>query len=93
MPASQTQISAFVSATTKEQIERYTRATGVKKNHLVEEALQYHLAALRELPADVLVHPRLVVSTRSGHELAERLQRKPKPTAKLRALLSRDDDD
>lgn len=71
----------------------YNRATGVKKNHLIEEALQHHLVALRELPADILVHPRLVVSTRSGRELADRLQRKPTPTAKLRALMSRDDDD
>jgi hypothetical protein len=93
MPASQTQISAFVSATTKEEIERYTRETGVRKNHLVEEALQHHLLALRELPADIIVHPRLIVSARSGIELATGLQRKPKPTAKLRALMSRDDDD
>jgi uncharacterized protein (DUF1778 family) len=92
MRAPETQISAFVSATTKEQIDRYTRATGVKKSHLVEEAIQHHLVALRELPADIIVHPRLVLSARSGRELAERLQRKPKPTAKLRALMSRDDD-
>ena len=88
----ETQISAFISATTKEEIERYTRATGVKKNHLVEEALQHHLLALRELPADVIVHPRIVLTAKSGRDLVERLRGAPKPTAKLRALMTRDDD-
>ena len=92
MPLRETQISAFVSVSTKEQIERYTRATGVKKNHLVEEALAHHLLALRELPTDIIVHARLVVTAHSGRELALRLARKPKPTAKLRALMTRDDD-
>lgn len=92
MALPETQISAFVSATTKEQIESYTRATGVKKSHLVEEAIQHHLIALRELPADIILHPRLVVSARSGRELSDRLRRKPKPTVKLRALMADDDD-
>lgn len=92
MPANETQISAFVSDTTKDAIERYTRATGMKKSHLVEAALAHHLAALRELPADVIVHPRLVVSAQTGRALVERLTAKPKPTAKLRALMARDDD-
>ncbi len=85
-----TQISAFVSSETKDLIERYTRSTGVKKNHLVEEALRHHLQALRELPADIVVRPRLVVSLETGRALVK--QRKAKPTAKLRALMARDDD-
>jgi hypothetical protein len=85
-----TQISAFVSSETKEQIDRYTRSTGVKKNHLVEEALRHHLQALRELPADIVVHPRIVVTLETGRALMK--QRAAKPTAKLRALMARDDD-
>jgi uncharacterized protein (DUF1778 family) len=92
MPPDETQISAFVSTTTREQIERYTRATGVKKSHLVEDALAHHLLALRELPADIIVHPRLVLSSKSGRKVIERLQRPPKPTAKLRDLMTRGDD-
>ncbi|MEO7111064.1 MAG: hypothetical protein ABI183_11560 [Polyangiaceae bacterium] len=92
MPPRETQISAFVSDTTKDEIERYTRATGVKKNHLVEAALAHHLIALRELPADIIVHPRLVVTMRSGRAVVTRLETKPKPTAKLRALMNRADD-
>jgi hypothetical protein len=92
MASHETQISAFVSAATKEQIERYTRATGVKKNHLVEEALQHHLLALRELPADVIVHPRIVLTPESGARVADGILRPAKPTRKLRALMSRGDD-
>ena len=92
MPAPESQISAFISATTKEQIERYTRATGVKKNHLVEEALQHHLLALRELPVDIVIHPRLVLTAASGAEVVARLKGKPKPTAKLKALMRRGND-
>jgi len=91
MSSTATQISAFVSSETKAEIERYTRSTGVKKNHLVEEALRHHLLALRELPADIVVHPRLVVSLDSGREILKRLGR-GKPTAKLKALMARDDD-
>ena len=41
-----TQISAHVSDTTKELVERYVEAHGVKKGHLIEEALLHHLLAL-----------------------------------------------
>jgi hypothetical protein len=50
----ETQISAFISDTTKELVERYVEAHGVKKGHLIEEALLHHLQALRDLPADPL---------------------------------------
>jgi hypothetical protein len=92
MPSAATQISAFVSSETKAEIERYTRSTGVKKNHLVEEALRHHLLALRELPVDIVVHPRLVVSAASGKQVGKRLASTKKPTAKLEALMTRDDD-
>jgi hypothetical protein len=92
MASHETQISAFISAATKDQIERYTRATGVKKNHLVEEALQHHLLALRELPADVIVPPRIVLARDSGARFADSIARPAAPTKKLRALMNRDDD-
>ncbi|MHB1193085.1 MAG: GNAT family N-acetyltransferase [Longimicrobiales bacterium] len=58
------QISAPVSQETKELLEAYSRATGIKKGYLVESALRYHLRALTELPADALVPPRLTLSPR-----------------------------
>lgn len=80
------QISALVSQTTKDLLERHVRATGVKKGHLVEQALRHHLQALQELPADVIVHPKLVVTRKSGEEVLKQIQT-GKPTRALRELM------
>ena len=61
MATTETQISAIISSSTKEMVERYTEARGVKKEHLIEEALLHHLQALRELPADIIIPPRITV--------------------------------
>ena len=84
-----TQISAFISEATREVLERYAQAHGVKKAHLVEEALLHHLKALNELPADVLVPPRIVVSAEAGSKLAERLEKPKRPTKAMRALFGK----
>ena len=81
-----TQISAIVSRTTRELLERHVRATGVKKGHLVEEALRHHLRALQELPTDVVVHPKLVVTKRSGDVIRRQIEQ-GKPTRALRGLM------
>ena len=81
-----TQISAIVSGTTRDLLERHVRATGVKKGHLVEQALRHHLLALQELPADVVVHPKLVVTRASGEAMLYQVA-KGKPTRALRGLL------
>jgi hypothetical protein len=82
----ETQISALVSRATSDLLERHVRATGVKKGHLVEQALRHHLQALQELPADVVVHPKLLVTRKSGQAILKQL-RTGKPTAALRDLL------
>ena len=81
----QTQISAVVSEATKELLERHVRATGVKKGYLIEQALRHHLQALQELPVDVIVHPKLVVTRKSGAALLKEIE-KAKPTEALRDL-------
>ena len=82
----ETKISALVSAATRELLERHVRASGVKKGHLIEQALQHYLAALEQLPADVVVHPKIVVTRNSGEAiLAETCT--GKPTKALRELM------
>lgn len=81
-----TQISAVVSETTRELLERYVRATGVKKGHLVEQALRHHLQALQELPADVIVRPTLVLTRKSGETVLKEIGA-ARPTDALRDLL------
>ena len=82
----ETQISAVVSRTTSELLERHVRATGVKKGHLVEQALRHHLQALQELPADVVAHPKIVVTRRSGDAMLRQIG-SGKSTTALRRLL------
>jgi hypothetical protein len=82
----ETQISALVSRTTRDLLERHVRATGVKKGHLVEQALRHHLQALQELPADVIVHPKLVVTRKSGAAMLKQMK-SGKPTKSLRDLM------
>lgn len=86
-----TQISAVISQATKDLMDQHVRATGVKKGHLLETALLHHLRALQELPADIVVHPRLVVSLRSAKEMLQRMET-ARPTAALRDLMQRGDD-
>lgn len=81
-----TQISALISAATRERLEKHVRATGLKKGHLVEQALLHHLQALDALPADVIVHPRIVVTRQSFEQVVEQMET-AKPTRALRDLM------
>jgi hypothetical protein len=90
--AKETQISAQISEMTRELMEKYVRRTGIKKGHLVEQALLHHLQALGEIPAEYLIHPRVVVSRETFEEMKDKAEN-PKPTPALRELLrSRDGD-
>ncbi len=84
--AKETQISAQISEATRERMEKYVRRTGVKKGHLVEQALLHHLQALDALPAEYIVQPRLVVSRKTGDELLRRAE-STEATPALRELM------
>lgn len=81
------QISAPISKETRLLLERYVRATGVKRGHLIETALLHHLAALAELPSDVVVPPRLLLTRDSFDKLADRLFSPGQPTRELSDLM------
>ncbi|MCP4343704.1 MAG: hypothetical protein GY799_33735 [Desulfobulbaceae bacterium] len=81
-----TQVSAYISEETKAQVEAYTKSHGVKKAFLIEEALQHHLQALREIPEDLIIPSRLVLTSESMAEIAERYAQSDQPTEALRAL-------
>ena len=81
------QISAEISEGTKQLLERYSRAHGVKKQFLIESALLHHIQALEELPASVIIPPRLVVSAAGGRKLAELVGKRQKPTIELVELM------
>ena len=83
----ETQISAYISNATRDEVERYVDAHGVKKGNLVEQALLHHLQALRELPEDIIIPPRLRVTRRSFDEVVALVDQPRKATAALRRLM------
>jgi hypothetical protein len=84
-----TQISAYISDDTSSELDRYVDARGLKKGHVVEQALRHHLRALRDLPADVIIPPRLLVSVETAEHLADRIEKPRSPTPAMRALFAK----
>jgi uncharacterized protein (DUF1778 family) len=83
-----TQISAHISEETKELVERYADAHGMKKGALVEQALLHHMQALRELPADIIIPPRLVLTEASSKAVTQLMAKPRKPNKAMRALMA-----
>ena len=81
-----TQVSAYISEETKAQIEAYTRSHGIKKAWLIEEALQHHLLALREIPEDLIIPSRLVLTKEAITQIERRLAAEDQPAEALKAL-------
>ncbi|HZF09356.1 MAG TPA: hypothetical protein VFE33_11250 [Thermoanaerobaculia bacterium] len=89
MASGQTQVSAFISDSTNDALEKYAEAHGLKKAFLIEEALLHHLQALRELPLDVIIPARLVVSRDSGQAMLERVTKPQRPTKAMSELFDK----
>ncbi len=85
------QISAQISKETKARLENYSRAHGIKKQFLIENALLHFLCALDELPANVILPARLILTERSGRKVASLISGKRKPTRALVELMRGDD--
>lgn len=84
------QISALVSQSTKDLLDRHVRASGVKKGYLIEQALHHHLLTLEQLPLEVVVHPKVVVSLNSGKAILSQ-NTSARPTKALRDLMRNGD--
>ena len=87
MAASSAQISAIISAATKEKLDRFTEELGLKKNYVVEQALLYFMESRRELPDEALIPTRIVLDDESFDGVIERLEAPPAPTPALRELM------
>jgi hypothetical protein len=81
-----TQISAHISGEAKAALDAYVKQRGVKKAFVIEEALLHHLQALREIPEDIVIPARLVLSEQSMQEVAERLAADEEPSEALKAI-------
>jgi uncharacterized protein (DUF1778 family) len=85
--ANQSQISASVSVTTKEKLDRFTESHGLKKNFVVEQALLYFMQARTQLPDEALVPTRLVLEDEVFDRVVDVLESPPPPTDALRTLM------
>ncbi len=82
-----TQISAYISGDTKRRLDMFVRETGVKKARVIEDALNHHLDALQELPADAIIPTRIVLSHENGLRFIEEMESDAEPTGELRRLM------
>ena len=82
------QISAFVSTSTRDRLERYTEAHGLKKGAVIEAALLHHLQALEALPVDVVVPARIVLTPESFEQVVGAVLDPPAPTAAMTKLMA-----
>jgi uncharacterized protein (DUF1778 family) len=83
----QSQISATISAGTKERLDRFTESHGLKKNFVVEQALLYFMESRSELPDEALIPARLVLDDKSFDRIVELIESPAPPTKALRELM------
>ena len=90
MTTDSVQLSAHVSTTTKERLDATSRARGLKKGHLIEQALLHHLAALEQLPAGFIIPARIVLDAESFKNLTYAMEADTEPTQALNDLFNDD---
>lgn len=88
----QVQISALVSSETRDLLDRQARARGMKKGAVIESALLLYLKTLQELPAEIILPPRLVLTRESGDRILRLVQEPGQPTPEMEALFGNSDD-
>jgi len=83
----ESQISATISAATKDKLDRFTERHGLKKNFVVEQALLYFMEARRQLPDEALIPARLLLDDKVFDRIVHLLENPPAPTDALRELM------
>ena len=83
----QSQISATISATTKEMLDRFSESHGFRKNFVVEQALLYFMESRRELPDEAFIPARIVLEDAVFDRLVQAIEKPPAPTEALRELM------
>jgi hypothetical protein len=81
------QISATVSASTREKLDRFTESHGLKKNFVIEQALLYFMEARRELPDEAFIPTRIVLDDDTFDRVAQLIEKPRPPTHALRELM------
>ena len=83
------QISAYIEDDIKQKMERYSSAHGLKKGYLIQNALDYYLNALYEIPGSFIVPSQLTVTEEDFQAIVALEQREP--NEKLKTLMHDED--
>jgi len=81
------QVSATISQTTREKLDRFTTQFGLKKNFVVEQALLLFMSARTELPDEAHIPSRVVIDDANFDRLVQRLSKRTEPTRALKELM------
>lgn len=84
---SESQVSATISSSTKDELDRFTERHGLKKNYVVEQALLFFMQARRQLPDEAFIPTRLTLEDDDFDRLLKLLEHPPAPTQALRELM------
>ena len=82
------QISAYIEDDIKEKMEHYSSAHGLKKGYLIQNALEYYLNVLHEIPSSFIIPSQLVVTEKNFKAIVELEQKEP--NEKLKILMHKD---
>ncbi len=66
-----------------EMLEFISNAKGIKKNHIINEALEYYFNTLKTIPEEFMLKPLYI-----SKDEFERLEKTSKPTDDLKRLLN-----
>ncbi len=66
-----------------QMLEMISSLKGIKKNHIINEALEYYFNAIKTIPEEFLLKPIYITE-----EEFERLEKESKPTEALKRLLN-----
>ena len=86
-----TQISAYISDETKENLERYSEVNSINKDFLIENAINYYIQALESIPSEFIIPTNIVLSKESFEWVMEMNTNPPEPTQALIDLMREDD--
>jgi hypothetical protein len=80
------QISAYIQDDVKDKLEAYSSAHGLKKGFLIENAIEYYLQTMNELPSNIIVPSSLTISSQT-YEKLEKISSN-EPNEKLKELMN-----
>lgn len=82
------QISAYIEDDIKEKMEHYSSAHGLKKGYLIQNALDYYLDVLHEIPSSFIIPSQLSITEENFKAIIEFENKEP--NEKLKTLMHED---